>query len=275
MKFLPSPRVSALLAISFLASAGTALAAAPTAPVPHGTVTLISETPALSPQRENWLGLHFVLEPGWHTYWVNPGDAGTRPKVTWKLPPGFQAGELLWPVPQRLPVSKLIDYGYENEVTLLAPVRGRAAAASAAEISAQISVVVCKELCIPGKAAVSISLPVRPNAGIPAAQNAALFAAARSRLPKSLPPAAQVTITDSKGEFILNAELGKRPASALFFPLEEGQLDNVAPQNPQPGAKGVRLHLKKSPQLAKPIARLRGVLVVDGAGYKIDLPVTR
>jgi len=102
--------------------------AAPTAPVPHGTVTLISETGALSPQRESWFGLRFVLEPGWHTYWVNPGDSGLTPKLTWTLPAGFQAGPISWPTPQRLPVSKLMDYGYENDVMLLVPIRGGAAA---------------------------------------------------------------------------------------------------------------------------------------------------
>jgi thiol:disulfide interchange protein DsbD len=260
-----------------VASFGPAFAATPTAPVPHGTVTLISENSALSPQGQNWLGLHIVLEPGWHTYWVNPGDAGIKPKIAWKLPAGFQAGETAWPVPQRLPVDKLIDYGYEKDVTLLVPVRamGNAATASAAEVAAQISIAVCKELCIPGKAAVSISLPVKANAGVPAAQNAAIFAAARNRLPKMLPAASKVTVADGKGEFVLTADLGKQGGKAMFFPLEEGQVDNVAAQKAEPSPKGVRLHLKKSADLNMPIARLKGVLDLDGVAYQIDAAVMK
>ncbi len=276
MKFPTIVRSIAIILLPLISSA-VALAATPTAPVPHGTVTLISENSALSPQQQNWLGLHIVLEPGWHTYWVNPGDAGIRPKITWKLPTGFQAGETAWPLPQRLPVDKLIDYGYESDVTLLVPVRamGNAATASAAEVSAQLSIAVCKELCIPGKAAVSISLPVKANAGVPAAQNAAVFAAARNRLPKALPTPSKVTIIDARNEFVLTADVGRRSPRALFFPLEEGQVDNVAPQKAEPNTTGVRLHLKKSGDLTKPIARLRGVLQLDGTGYQIDAPVMK
>jgi thiol:disulfide interchange protein DsbD len=276
MKPFQSPIVAAAtLAIAF-ACAGPVWAA-PTAPVPHGTVTLISESGSLSPQRETWFGLHFVLEPGWHTYWVNPGDAGTAPKLTWKLPAGFQAGPISWPTPQRLPVSKLIDYGYEKDVTLLVPIRGTANAqpAASAEVSVQVSVVVCKDLCIPGKAQLSLALPVRAAASAPSAENAALFAAARGRLPKPLPAGSTVRVADAKDEFVLIAETGKQPAHALFFPQEESQIDNAAPQPVEAAAKGFRLRLKKSPDLEKPAARLRGVLDLDGAGYLVDLPVTR
>ena len=86
---------AAIAVLGIAAAFASTAAAAPTAPVPHGTVTLLAENASLSPQRETWFGLHFVLEPGWHTYWVNPGDAGTAPKLTWKLPAGFQRSEFL------------------------------------------------------------------------------------------------------------------------------------------------------------------------------------
>ena len=263
--------------VAALAFSGAAIAATPTAPVPHGTVTLVSETTSLASQHENWIGLLFLLEPGWHTYWANPGDAGIAPKITWKLPPGFQAGAIVWPVPQRLPVGKLIDFGYEKDVTLLVPVRGaaNAAPASAAEISAQLSVLVCKDLCIPGKAAVSLSIPVKATPPVPSNQNAPIFAAARSHLPKPLPAGSKVTATESKNEFLLSAETVKQSAHAFFFPLEQSQIDNVAPQPADRIDKGVRLHLKKSPDLRQPLTRLRGVLDLDGTGYQVDAPMTR
>jgi thiol:disulfide interchange protein DsbD len=274
---LLKPLVAAIAVLAIaLVCAGPTLAA-PTAAVPHGTVTLLSESAALSPQHETWLGLHFVLEPGWHTYWVNPGDAGTRPKLTWTLPAGFQAGPISWPTPERLPVSKLIDYGYEKDVTLLVPIRGAATAkpAASATVSVQVSVVVCKDLCIPGKAQVSLVLPVRAEAATPSRENAALFASARGHLPKPLPAGWAVRIADSKDEFVLAAETGKPSAHAFFFPLDESQIDNVAPQPVEAAAKGFRMRLKKSGELLKPAARLRGVLELDGAGYLVDAPVAR
>jgi thiol:disulfide interchange protein DsbD len=274
---LPKPLAAAIAVLGVaLVCAGPSFAA-PTAPVPHGTVTLVAESAALSPQHETWFGLHFALEPGWHTYWVNPGDAGTRPKLTWTLPAGFQAGAISWPTPQRLPVSKLIDYGYEKDVTLLVPIRGAATArpAASASVSVQVSVVVCKDVCIPGKAQVSLALPVRAAASAPSGENSALFASARSRMPKPLPAGWTVRISDGKGEFALAAETGKPAAHAFFFPLDEGQIDNVAPQPIEAAAKGFRMRLKKSDDLAKPATRLRGVLELDGAGYLVDAPVAR
>ena len=251
--------------------------AAPTAPVPHGTVTLVSEHASLSPQHETWFGVRFTLEPGWHTYWLNPGDSGSTPRLTWKLPAGFQAGPISWPTPQRLPVSKLMDYGYEKEVTLLVPIRGTAAAqpAASAEVSVQVSVVVCKDLCIPGKAQLSMTLPVRAAAPAPSAANTALFAAARDRLPKPLPAGWTVRVADTKDEFVLTAETGKQPAHAFFFPQEESQIDNAAPQPVEAAGKGFRMRLKKSDELLQPVARLRGVLELDGTGYTVDAPVAR
>jgi DsbC/DsbD-like thiol-disulfide interchange protein len=266
------------IAISILGAAiacAAPLCAAPTAPVPHGTVTLLAENASLSPQHETWFGLHFALEPGWHTYWTNPGDAGTAPKLTWKLPAGFQAGPISWPAPERLPVSKLMDFGYEKDVTLLVPIRGAATAqtAASAEVSVQVSIVVCKDLCIPGKAQLSLMLPVRADAAAPSMGSSAIFAAARNRLPKPLPAGWLVRVTDSKTEFVLNAETGKQSAHAFFFPLEENQIDNVAPQPVDAATKGFRIHVKKSTDLIKPATHLRGVLQLDGIGYAVDAPV--
>jgi thiol:disulfide interchange protein DsbD len=275
MNPLKSLAVAALLTVAFVSAAP--VAAAPTAPVPHGTVTLISENTSLSASGETWFGLHFVLEPGWHTYWVNPGDSGLAPKLAWTLPAGFQAGPISWPMPQRLPVSKLMDYGYEKEVTLLVPIRGSAAAklATSAEVGVQVSVVVCKDLCIPGRAQLSLSLPVRATPSVPSTENAARFAAARSRLPKSLPAGWTVQVADAKDEFALTAQTGKLPSRAFFFPLEEDQIDNVAPQPIEAAGKGFRIRLRKSPDLLDSTARLRGVLDLDGTGYAVDAPIAR
>lgn len=273
---LSRPLAGAIVVALVFACAGPVLAA-PTTPIPHGTATLLAENTSLSPQGETWFGLHFVLEPGWHTYWVNPGDAGSTPKLTWKLPAGFRAGLISWPTPQRLPVSSLVDYGYENDVTLLVPVRGAASApaAASAEVSVQVSIVVCKDLCIPGKAQLSLTLPVRAAASAPSARNAALFASARGRLPKSLPAGWTVRVADGKDELVLIAQAAKQPAHAFFFPQDESQIDNAAPQPLEAMPKGFRVRLQKSDELLQPATRLRGVLEIDGTGYLVNVPVAR
>ena len=277
LKPLAAASITLGLALTCCVTAPAATAPA-TAPVPHGTVTLISETTSLAPQHETWLGLHFVLEPGWHTYWANPGDSGTPPHLTWKLPAGFEAGPISWAVPERLPLSGgLTDYGYLKDVTLLVPIKGGASASPApsAEVNVQISIVVCKDLCIPGKANVAVALPVRAAPPSVSNANTALFAAARNRLPKPLPAGWAVQVADSsKNEFLLTAAIGKQASGAFFFPLDESQVSNAASQPVEATPKGFRLRLKKSDELLKPIARLRGVLTLDGTGYLVDAPVT-
>jgi len=67
--------------------------------------------------------------------------------------------------------------------------------------------------------------------------------------------------------------LGRPMKQAFFFPLEEGQIDNAAPQKVQPSKSGFAVELKKSNQLTKSIQHLRGVLLLTDKAYVIDAPV--
>jgi DsbC/DsbD-like thiol-disulfide interchange protein/cytochrome c biogenesis protein CcdA len=58
----------------------------------------------------------------WHGYWSNPGDAGQGMRLTLDLPTGWEAGEPLYPVPQRLVISGLMNHIYEGTYTVLVPV---------------------------------------------------------------------------------------------------------------------------------------------------------
>ena len=62
------------------------------------------------------------MRPGWHVYWRNPGDAGLPTEIAWTLPPGFTAGEIAWPTPERFVVSDIGNYGYAGSVDLLVPI---------------------------------------------------------------------------------------------------------------------------------------------------------
>ncbi len=71
-------------------------------PIPHGTLELIAEKDWITPGHPFNVALRFELEKGWHVYWVNPGDSGEPPRVTWDLPAGIKAGAIEWPAPRRL-----------------------------------------------------------------------------------------------------------------------------------------------------------------------------
>ena len=84
----------------------------------HITPELIAEGPA-RPGRDVELAIHMRPTPGWHGYWLNPGDAGLPMEVKWNLPQGFAVGPLRYPVPTRLEIADLMNYVYEEDYALL------------------------------------------------------------------------------------------------------------------------------------------------------------
>src|SRR6266513_2020688 len=93
--------LASLLVLVVCASTVTAQ----TAQAKHSQVGLLSQRIASPSGAELRLGVHFILEPGWHIYWTNPGDSGQPPVFKWQLPAGFSAGEIQWPRPNRMQSS--------------------------------------------------------------------------------------------------------------------------------------------------------------------------
>ena len=245
-------------------------------PIPRGTLELVAEKQWIETGHSFNVALHFQLEKGWHVYWVNPGDSGEPPRIQWNLPSGITAGPIEWPAPRRLGTASIVDYGYEDAITLIVPmhVAGNLAAATPAQIAAEVKVLVCREMCIPGKAQVSLTLPVKPQPPPTDTQNLHFFTEARKALPHPAPANWKFKIAETSDSFVLTANVGRKVNDAIFFPLAESQVSNSAPQNLAPTATGFRMTLRKSDQLLKPIARLKGVLVLSGdRAYSIDVPV--
>jgi thiol:disulfide interchange protein DsbD len=266
----------ALLLVPFL-SLLAASGRVPGATGPHGTVDLIAEQISVQPARPFWVGLHFQLEPGWHIYWTNPGDSGEPPRVKWNLPPGFQAGPLQWPIPRRVEDHSLIDYGYQNEVLLPAVIRppARLGVGSTVQLSATVNWLVCREICIPGRAALELTLPIRQGTPGALSNMHTSFAKARADLPRTAPPSWKATANLDEHRFVLNVDTGKRETGATFFPLEPNQIENAAPQKASPFSRGIRIELQKSDQLLKSIPHLTGLLVLaSGQGYLIEAAVS-
>jgi thiol:disulfide interchange protein DsbD len=277
MKQMARPKVkSRSLVLRMLVLLSLPIVQASATSIPHGTVDFVAEDQWITPGHKSYFGLHFQLEEGWHIYWVNPGDSGQPPRAEWHFPKGFTAGEIEWPAPRRLGTSTIIDFGYDDAVTLLVPIRAAAFLQPnrPAQLSAELTVLVCREICIPGKAHMSLSIPIKSISPEQDAQTRELFAAARKSMPLKAPADLKVRVNDRSDSLILAVILGRRATQATFFPLEESQIDNSAPQKFQPSTTNFRLTLRKSDQLLKPIARLRGVLEVSAnESYVIDVPV--
>ncbi|HEY2048671.1 MAG TPA: protein-disulfide reductase DsbD domain-containing protein, partial [Caulobacteraceae bacterium] len=91
-------------------------------PSPHAHVRLVADAKAAAPGSTLWVAVVMDQDPGWHTYWRNPGDAGEATQIAWTLPDGWRAGAIDWPVPRRLPLGPIMNYGYEGRAVLPVPI---------------------------------------------------------------------------------------------------------------------------------------------------------
>ena len=121
-------------------------------------IEILTESTSITPGDELLIGFKFTLNPGWHTYWENPGDAGEGASIKWNLPNDVSASEILWPGPQRIPVEPLMTFGYEDEVVLLTKIYTSEATIVPLNLNALVSWYTCKEICIPQEAEVSIPI---------------------------------------------------------------------------------------------------------------------
>jgi len=60
----------------------------------HVTAELVAEQDALVPGTTATVALRLAIEPGWHTYWRNPGESGLPTTLGWRLPQGYAAGAI-------------------------------------------------------------------------------------------------------------------------------------------------------------------------------------
>jgi thiol:disulfide interchange protein DsbD len=280
-----------LLAIFVVASGGNARAQIAVAgdggPGPvqaqHLTAELVALGPAIAPGGTQMVGLVLSLDKNWHVYWINPGDSGEPPRIAWTLPTGVSAGPMQFPIPQRLPLGPLMDFGYEDEVAF--PVTISAASTlkpGPLHLDAQVSWLVCAEVCIPGKAHLGIDLAVQPGA-----QQGPLTGAlgnALSLIPKPLPETASFTVNGGAHQFVFTLIDGKRETNAEFYPDPAGLAPDGTPspgaivysanQRVEPQRDGMRLSVERSPDLAALPATLHGVLKLsDTVAYEVTAPV--
>ncbi|MGH9598005.1 MAG: protein-disulfide reductase DsbD family protein, partial [Edaphobacter sp.] len=240
----------------------------------HLTAELVSVAPAIAPGGTLQVGLVLTMEDHWHVYWINAGDSGEPPKITWTLPEGVTAGPMQFPTPSRLPLGPLMDFGYEDEVAF--PVQVTAASSlkpGPIHLDAIVDYLVCREVCIPGKAHLGLNLTVDPAATTPT-QPAGALGRALTLIPGPPPPNAKFTVTGGKTDFVLTLTTGKSETHAEFYPFDQDQVANAAPQLIEPLSDGVRLRVHRDDALTKLPATLHGVFKLsDKIAYDVTAPV--
>lgn len=262
---------------------------------PHVTAELIPEMSTIEPGKPFDIALHLHCDPQWHTYWINPGDAGLATSINWTLPPGFTAGPIQWPTPEKHPMGPLMTYGYASDVYLLTtitPPKGELP--QHFDIKAHASWLACLEECIPGKA--DLTLPLDSglmNLRLPI-NNTDFFAQARERLPVPntrwdvsatyVPNLIQSGPTKKEGiaiHFSPREKLGYAVPNARFFPEQANVLENTDADNLPPlfSDESFSLGIALQQSGDKP-DKLSGVLVIDEpviirAVYIAEFPVSK
>ena len=238
----------------------------------YTTVELIAEDAAIVPGQSFDVAIRFEQEPQWHIYWKNPGASGLPLEITWDLPQGIQAGEIEWPAPERIPLGGLVNYGYEGVVTFIVPMTAseQFEVSETFDLKADLFWLICKEVCLPGEAAVELSLPVAEETK--RGPDAAAFAAARDSQPKT--PGDWTVSAVLDGESVLLEMVGDSvPEDVYFYAESAGVIDPNAEQvvrSPAPGT--VQLRLVLDPVfLEEPSETLSGVLQSPNASWALNV----
>ena len=243
------------------------------APVQTGHVTaeLIADRTALVPGATTTVALRFAIAPGWHTYWRNPGESGLPTTLAWKLPPGFAAGDIVWPAPRALPAGPLVNYGYEGDVLHLVPVSvpSDAQPGSTATLAARADWLVCKETCIPEGADLTLALPVAAQAD-PDPRWHAPIAATRDALPQPAPGSWEAQAVASGSTIKLSFAPGAAdPGRVWFFAENAGRIEPSVMQAVARRGGRVELALPVAHDVAAGFTDLRGVLTAE-RGFAVD-----
>ncbi len=266
-----------IFGLSFLYfTASTAFAASSSADAAHLHVQLIVPAAQLNLGASSNAGLYFKLEPGWHVYWQNAGDSGEPPRLQWSLPKGITAGPMQFPAPSRLPLGPFMDFGYENEVLFPFSLDvASSAKPGPVALDAKVNWLVCREVCMPGKAELEVDrvIPATTGQGAELSPDKEIYDRLVGQLPKSFPSTDTAVFQPTATGFRLAVTTGQRETQAAFFPEDENILDNPAPQVLTPTPEGFFLDVKRDANLAANPAKLNGVIELSGGrNYEIEAP---
>jgi thiol:disulfide interchange protein len=250
-------------------------------------VQLVSNYDGKPPSGETLkIGLLLKHDLHWHTYWRNPGDSGLPTEIQWKLPDQWKAGAIEWPVPKRIPIGPLVNFGFEG--TLLLPVKlivpeSVANFATVTTITAKVQWLMCKDVCIPGEADLALMIggaesgkptvhkALFDNALQTAVQNADRGQEALKASFSGDTSAAKIRLPLSGTGLVVEA----KPAQEIdFFPYQpeilqpagvmKVYLDSSVSASPMLNIQATWSESVKLPE------SLEGLLIVNGKGYEVS-----
>ncbi len=236
----------------------------------------------VEPGKPVWVGLQLAHQPEWHTYWKNAGDSGLPTELAWTLPAGVTAGAIAWPLPKKIPIGNLANYGYEGTVLLAVPLTispqfKPSLLAGDLEVKLKANWLVCRKECVPEEGEFALKLPVRSTTAI----NGPAFDAALAAQPKPVLAGTQGIIPPS--QVLIDGNALKLTVQGLPLELRGKKLE-LFPETPEvietaadwtqawngavwTATVPLSAQRSNSPQLM-PV-----VLAADGQGWRTELQV--
>jgi len=217
-----------------------------------------------------------TIKPDWHTYWRNPGDSGGATTLSWNLPAGVTAGEIVWPVPERQRLSGLMNYGYSGAVYLPVPIEIPASArpGTTLRLTTQALFLVCSaEMCVPDELTLVLDLPIRDGAAPLDPEHGKAIQTVLENAPR--PAGIEARIVLENGQLTLTASggplVGQNPGPSYFFPFGSGVISHPAPQTGAWGPQGLTLRLTpggatRAAGITEPV---QGILVTAQGAFEI------
>ncbi len=243
---------------------------------PRITAELVPMSRWATPGSTAIVAIRQDIEPGWHTYWRNPGDSGGATTLSWSLPGEVEAGEIIWPTPERQRLQSLMNFGYSGQVFLPVPIDipAGARAGDVLALRATALFMVCSDqMCVPDELVLGLDLTVGDGTPPLEATHGAAIQSALTSAPGPGDFEARIT-PGGDGRLTLSvAGAGLAKArQAWFFPFVGGQVDHPSAQPGERGPQGLSLSLAPGGvlRLAQPTAPVEGLLWTDVGAWEIS-----
>jgi DsbC/DsbD-like thiol-disulfide interchange protein len=223
------------------------------------------------------VGLHIELAPDWYLYWINPGDAGLAPEITWDLPSGYKAGPLRFPTPEKIVHGEIVAYGFKDEVIILCEI-SPAVLQTPTEmpiIACRLDWMACRESCTTGRDTAKVSPAAQTQADLKRSRE--VLSRFKARFPKpfdtariAIPAARLVQSGNSRQvEIRLSGKDVDRITDFYPYPLE-----NFVVAHSRIAASGGKVIIPLEPSgPSATLVRVDGLLILGDDACEVTIPV--
>jgi thiol:disulfide interchange protein DsbD len=213
----------------------------------HVQASLLADVKTVKPGESFDVGVLLKIDPDWHIYWENPGESGAPTRAVIIAPQGVAVDAVRYPLPTSFTQpGDIKGYGYENEVMLIARVTVPKdwKPGNSIDLSADVSWLNCKDICLPGNAKPQLSITFGATR---TADNVEEFAKWKEQLPAGAKEAeAIVKITGSASDLMLAWQKPVKEVEVLPVPPDEVEVASIA------------VHQEDKLTHIKPVLRLLG-----------------